>query len=62
MDAASLNPTSLTAAQLAMVLSKAGGKVTAQQIEQDLAAGAPRNSDGTLHLVHYTAWLAGQVR
>lgn len=56
------NAAALTPAELAQLLVAARGKSTAEQIEQDLVAGAPHNRDGTLHLVHYTAWLAGQVR
>jgi hypothetical protein len=56
-----MNPAALTRAQLVKVLAAAGGKTTAEDLEQDLAAGAPTNADGTLHLVHYTAWLASQV-
>lgn len=57
-----LNPAALSIGDLATLLSKAGGrKVTVQMIREDLQAGAPANADGTLHLVHYTAWLASQV-
>ena len=31
--------------------------VALQAIQEDLDAGAPRNADGTLNLVHYAAWL-----
>ncbi|MCE9605079.1 MAG: hypothetical protein K8U03_09290 [Planctomycetia bacterium] len=54
--------TALTTKQLAELLTKAGGKlITEQHIRDDVARGAPRNGDGTMHLIHYTAWLAGQV-
>ena len=57
-EKASLNPTSLTVADLARLLTKAGGQpVTVVMLEADLAAGAPVNPDGTIHLVHYVAWL-----
>lgn len=56
-----LNPAALTRAQLVKILTAAGGKVTAGDVDKDLAAGAPANADGTIHLVHYTAWLASQV-
>lgn len=29
-------------------------------VAADLAAGAPVNLDGTVHLVHYAAWLAAR--
>lgn len=61
-DAAAPNPAALTPAQLAQVLAAARGKTTVEHIEQDLVDGAPHNPDGTIHLVHYTAWLASQVK
>lgn len=53
-----LNVAALTAVQLAMILAAAGGRISAADIAHDLAAGAPQNADGTLNLIHYTAWLA----
>lgn len=58
---APLNPAALTVAQLVKVLAAAGGKTTVDDVAADLAAGAPTNRDGTLHLVHYAAWLAAQI-
>jgi hypothetical protein len=34
-----------------------GERVTEEMIRADLAAGAPKNPDGTINLVHYAAWL-----
>jgi hypothetical protein len=52
----------MTAEQAAELLSKAAKrKITAEQIRQDIADGAPTNGDGTIHLVNYTAWLSGQA-
>lgn len=48
----------LTRTRLVLILAAAGGRVTAEDIEADIAAGAPVNADGTIHLIHYTAWLA----
>jgi len=59
--AGGMNPAALTQAQLITVLAAAGGKSSAEDLQQDLAAGAPANPDGTIHLVHFTAWLASQV-
>lgn len=57
-----LNPMALTVANAARLLSAAGGQaVTAEMLESDLAAGAPRNPDGTLNLVHYAAWLVKEL-
>jgi hypothetical protein len=58
----SLNPTSLTLADAARLLTKAGGQpVRVEAIQADLAAGAPANADGTINLVHYAAWLVREV-
>ena len=60
--AESLNPAALRPAELVKLLAKAGRKkITAARIASDLAAGAPTNRDGTIHLIHYTAWLAKRV-
>lgn len=55
-----LNPNALTPGQLALVLSQGSAnrwRVTEEEIRADSAAGAPTNSDGTIHLVTYCAWL-----
>ncbi|MGC1272636.1 MAG: hypothetical protein WBC44_02925 [Planctomycetaceae bacterium] len=53
-----LSPTALSLADAAKLLSKAGGRsITVEQLEADVAAGAPMNGDGTLNLVRYAAWL-----
>jgi len=50
--------TALTVAQAAKVLSAAGGRrITEQMLLADIDAGALVNADGTINLVHYTAWL-----
>ncbi len=57
-----LNPAALTVADAARILTAAGGgAVTAEMIQADIDAGAPTNADGTINLVHYTAWLAREV-
>jgi hypothetical protein len=54
-----INPLALPFADAAKLLSKAGGRVIRpEQIEADVAAGAPTNGDGTINLVTYAAWLA----
>jgi hypothetical protein len=58
----SLSPTSLTVADAARLLTKAGGHpVTVAMLDVDLAAGAPANPDGTINLVHYGAWLVREM-
>jgi hypothetical protein len=50
--------TALPPADLAALLARVGGKpVTAEMIRADIDAGAPANPDGTMNLIHYTAWL-----
>ena len=57
-----IDPTRLQPQQLVMLLMKAGSKLaTLSAIEKNFAAGAPRNGDGTIHLMHYTAWLVKQM-
>ena len=57
-----LNPSALSVTDAAKLLSKVGGeRVTTAMIEADRGAGAPANPDGTIHLVHYAAWLAKEA-
>jgi len=57
-----LNPNALSVANAARLLSKVGGeRVTEEMIRADLAAGAPVNTDGTINLVHYAAWLVKEM-
>jgi len=54
--------TALTVAQAAKVLSAAGSRrITEAMLRADIDAGAPANADGTINLVHYTAWLVREV-
>jgi len=48
----------MTPAEMAMLLRHSSGMpLTEEMIRQDIADGAPTNVDGTMNLVHYTAWL-----
>jgi hypothetical protein len=52
----------MSVASAAWLLSKVSGeRITEEMIRADLAAGAPVNTDGTINLVHYTAWLAREI-
>ena len=54
--------TSLSLADAATVLTKAGGRsVTEAMLREDVAAGAPLNPDGTLNLIHFAAWLVKET-
>ena len=58
-----VNPLSLSAEDLARLLSAAGGKpISAEQIREDLEAGAPALPGGKVNLVQYAAWLVKQVQ
>ena len=54
--------TALTVAQMGKVLSAAGGReMSEEMVHADIDDGAPVNPDGTINLVHYTAWLAKEM-
>jgi len=60
---ARLNPAAMPIEDAARVLGKLGGRpVTSDMLESDLEEGAPRNTDGSINLVHYAAWLVDQMR
>jgi hypothetical protein len=57
-----LNPSALALADAARLLTKVSGQsVTAAMLQADVSAGAPTNANGTLNLVHYTAWLVREM-
>jgi hypothetical protein len=57
-----VDPNRLTPEQAAKLLSAAAKvRIPVEQITADLEAGAPRNADGTLNLVHYVAWLVKEM-
>jgi hypothetical protein len=56
--ASGVTPQGLRIEELAQILSALGPKpVAVAMLEEDIAAGAPTNSDGTLNLIRYVAWL-----
>ena len=61
-DNAPLDPNRLTPNQAAKLLSAAAKvRIPVEQIAEDLEAGAPRNADGTISLVHYAAWMVKEM-
>ena len=53
-----INPLSLSTQDVARLVSAAGGrKVTPEQVQADIDAGAPLGADGKINLIHYAAWL-----
>jgi hypothetical protein len=59
---AKLNPAALQLVDAAKLLSAVSKTpVTIEMLHADVLAGAPTNPDGTLNLVHYTAWLVKEM-
>jgi hypothetical protein len=58
-----LDPRAVSASDMARLLSAAGNrKITPEQVQADIDAGAPVNSNGMLNLVTYAAWLLREVQ
>jgi hypothetical protein len=58
-----IDPARVSADQLAKLLSNVSrSRIEVDAIHRDLESGAPRNSDGTLNLVHYAPWLVREER
>ncbi len=57
-----IDPNRLTTEQAAKLLSAAARiRISVEQIREDLESGAPRNSDGTINLMHYAAWMVKEM-
>ena len=57
-----LNPAAMPVEDAARVLTRLGGKpVTEAMLRADIDAGAPTNTDGSVNLVHYAAWLVKEM-
>jgi len=53
-----LNMMALPISDLVKIMKNAGSRyVSEDAIRKDINSGAPVNPDGTVNLVHYTAWL-----
>ncbi|MBE6363407.1 MAG: hypothetical protein E7054_07100 [Lentisphaerae bacterium] len=58
-----ININALTIEEFVALLKKAGSTtITIEEINADIASGAPVNSDGTIHLFEYVAWLLRGVQ
>jgi hypothetical protein len=56
------DPKALTPAEMATLLTKAGGQpIGVASVKADVKAGAPTNKNGTLGIVTYAAWLVKQI-
>jgi len=52
------NPMALPKELVVRALKLAGSRtITAEQLEADIAAGAPVNEDGTVNIIAYGAWI-----
>ena len=57
-----INPAALAIADAARLLTKVSGRPIAEELlRRDVSSGAPKNADGTLNLVRYTAWLVREL-
>ena len=57
-----VDPTRLSIEQAGKLLSAAfRERIDVTKIQEDLDAGAPLNADGTINLVHYSAWQAKEM-
>lgn len=53
-----VDPSAMKITDAAKMFSQLLGEtVTAAMIKEDIGEGAPANSDGTINLLHYGAWL-----
>ena len=58
-----INPTALSIEDMSRLLSAAGGrKITPEQVQADIDAGAPIGPGGRMSLVLYAAWLVREVQ
>ncbi len=58
---AQLDPAAMTIADAIRVLVAAGSRQTSEDsIRADLESGLAANTDGTINLVRYTAWLVDE--
>ena len=61
-DQEKVDPTRLSVEQAAKLLSAAyRERIEPEKIRNDIESGAPTNEDGSLNLVHYTAWQAKEM-
>jgi len=58
-----INPASLSIEDMSRLLSAGGGrKISPEQVQADIDAGAPVAPGGRMNLVHYAAWLVREVQ
>jgi hypothetical protein len=62
MNADQLKITAISVPDLAKILRLAGCVSASEDaLHEDIEKGAPTNPDGSVNLIHYTAWLLKEV-
>jgi hypothetical protein len=62
MSNSQLKITTLSIPDLVKLLKRAGSRYASENaIRKDIESGAPTNSDDTINLIHYTAWLVKEA-
>ncbi len=57
-----LKLTAISVSDLAKLLKRAGSRFASEAaLQKDIENGAPTNPDGSVNLIHYTAWLIKEV-
>lgn len=57
-----INPLALVPADAAKLLTRVGARPIGEALlRADMDAGAPKNADGTINLLHYAAWLLKEM-
>ena len=58
MQNETINPKALTNEQCVLLLKKLGSQTASiDHLRADIRAGAPTNTNGTINIAHYCAWL-----
>jgi hypothetical protein len=57
-----LRITALSIPDLVKLLKRAGSRYASEDtVRKDIESGAPTNSDDSINLIHYTAWLVKEA-
>jgi hypothetical protein len=57
-----VDPNRMTIEQAAKILSAAAKiRIPVEQVAADIESGAPHNSDGTISLIQYAAWIVKEM-
>ena len=62
MSNSNLKISALSVADMATLLRRSGSRTVSEEVlRRDIENGAPVNSDGTVNLINYTAWLVKET-